>query len=196
MQGQKILLAVMSGAALLSIAMPAAALQMSTPEGWYAEANIGTAHLSGVNYEGSTNNNGATYNLNLGYKIMPYAAIEAGYTKYKNSKIEIDGETLANVSHYSYDLSAKGILPVYDTGFELFAKLGAQHMRAKATAANSSITGDISASNQSTGPYYGIGGQFNVMSELGIVVQWQRAQGNNNTGTEDFFSVGVAFIFV
>jgi hypothetical protein len=42
----------------------------------------------------------------------------------------------------------------------------------------------------------GVGGQLNIMPELGIVVQWQRAQGSSSTGTEDLYSVGLAFMFI
>lgn len=194
MRGYKLLLTVMSGVAASFIASPVMALEMSAPDGWYIEGNVGTGHLSNINYEGSTGNNGLAYNINLGYKFMPYVALEGGYTKYKNNKIVVNSMTVANISHYSYDLALKGILPVVDSGFDLFAKLGAQHMRARATETD--VETDFSSSAQVTGPYFGLGGQFNVMSELGIVVQWQRAQGNHDTGTEDFFSVGLAFIAV
>jgi opacity protein-like surface antigen len=195
MHGQRLLLAVISGAAALSIGSSAQALQMSAPDGWYLEANGGPARLS--NGDGQTSKNGLAYNLNLGYKFMPYVGLEAGYTKYKNSKIVVDDITYADISRYSWDIALKGMFPITDTGVELIGKLGAQYMKARAVSPDSSVTGvEFSDSTDATGPYYGLGIQFNVMSELGIVVQWQRAQGNNNTGTEDLFSVGINFIFV
>ena len=117
MQGYRLLCAVVA----LSIAAPVLALEMSTPDGWYLEANIGSGRLS--NADGQSGN-GPAYNLNLGYKIMPYAAIEAGYTKYKNSKLvgdainsvgQIVSITYASFRRYSYDIAAKSILPLVDT---------------------------------------------------------------------------------
>lgn len=215
MQGQRSLLAVLGGVAVFSMTTSALALEMSVPDGWYGEANGGVAHVSNAN--GETNLNGIAYNLNLGYKIMPYAAVEAGYTKYKNSKIDgtvvtlinsvpvTESATLVEISRYSFDIAAKGILPLADSGFEAFGKLGAQHIRARAASTSSlnnsisTVTGlpaNYSSSANATGVYLGLGLQANIMSELAIVVQWQRAQGNNDTGNVDLFSLGVTFIFV
>lgn len=195
MQGHKLLLAIIGGVAAFTIVTPAQALEMSAPDGWYLEGNIGSARLSNTSYP-STNKNGLAYNLNLGYKFMPYAALEGGYTKYRDSKITYYDVNVANVSRYSYDIAAKGIFPISDSGFEAFAKIGAAHMRAKASSVDSSLTDDFTSSSNATGLYVGLGGQVNIMSELAIVAQWQRAQGKNSTGTEDFFSIGVNFIFV
>lgn len=194
---QKVLkVAVISGLAAVMFTTSALAMQMSAPDGWYLEGNLGSAHLSNVDYEGGASNNGFAWNLNLGYKFMPYAAIEGGYTSYTQSTIVFDGFTLARISRYSYDIAGKGILPIQDSGFELFAKLGAAHMRASATSTDSDPADRFSASANATNFYAGLGAQFNFMPELGVVVQWQRAQGNHDTGTEDFFSVGLAFIAV
>lgn len=211
MQGVKSLLAAMSGVAALSMTTSVFALEMSQPDGWYAEGNVGVSHLSN-GPTGTRNENLGAYNINIGYKIVPYAAVEGGYTKYKNTKIVFNSENIADVSHYSYFIAAKGIWPVADTGFEVFGKLGVNHMRARATTNVTSITTttpnppgppivvvtpiDVSQSGNSTNFYVGIGGQINIMAEMAIVAQWQRAQGNNSTGNEDLYSIGIAFIFV
>ena len=197
MQGQRLLLAVISGIAALSMAAPVLALEMSAPDGWYLEGNVGASRLSNTNYEGSTNKTGATYNINVGYKIMPYAAIEGGYTSYHDSKIVINGTTLANVSHYSYDIAAKGILPITCTGFEMFGKLGAAHARAKASSVDTGITGSFdSHSANATSVYIGLGGQFNVMQEVGIVSNGSAHKEAGAPALKTSFSVGLAIILV
>lgn len=196
MQGKKILLTVLGGIAAISIGSSASALEMSAPNGWYLEGNIGSAHLSNTNFGGaSTSSSGLGGNANLGYKFMPYAGMEIGYSQYPTTKINAsDGTRIGSAKHYSYDIAAKGIIPISDSGFEAFAKLGAQHIQSRLTNDDSSF--DISGSHSSTGLYMGVGGQLNIMPELGIVVQWQRAQGSSSTGTEDLYSVGLAFMFI
>src|SRR5207253_11284852 len=126
MQGHKLLLAAIGGITVFAIATPALALEMSAPDGWYLEGNVGSANLSNTSYS-STNKYGLAYNLNLGYKFMPYAALEAGYTGYRESKITFDDVNIATVKRYSYDIAAKGIVPISDSVFEAFAKIGAAH---------------------------------------------------------------------
>jgi len=188
-------LAVISGLAACLLSTSVLAFEMSAPDGWYLEGNIGASRLSNTNYSGSANNSGAAYNGNLGYKFMPYVAVEGGYTSYNQSKIRFNGMDIANVSHYSYDIAAKGIWPISDCGFEIFGKLGAAHMRTKVSSVDTAIVSFTDSAN-ATNYYVGLGAQVNVMSELGIVAQWQRAQGSNSTGAEDFYSIGLAFIFV
>lgn len=187
------------GLTALGIAMPAFAI-MSVPYGWYLEANAGSSRLSNVSYPGNASSSGIGGNANLGYKFMPYFAMEIGYTQYHNTTITdpTSGNKAANVKHYSYDLAGRGILPIVDSGFELFAKLGVERLAARTTINNTLAAnnlGIVSSSHSSTGLYYGIGGQYYVMPELAINVQWQRAQGNSKTGNLDLFSGGLSFLF-
>lgn len=50
--------------------------EMSVPFGWYIEPNIGTTHVEDTFYGGSTSTSGAGFNLNVGYKFMPFFAME------------------------------------------------------------------------------------------------------------------------
>lgn len=200
MQGNKILLAVVSGLAAISITVPALAQTMSAPSGWYLELNGGSSHISNTDYPGSSSSSGIGGNGNVGYKFMPYFAAEIGYTKYANSSIKAgDGTKAANVTHYSYDIAARGILPISDSGVEAFGKLGAQHISSHISLVNNAAANSIGlggSSHTSTGLYIGLGGQMYFSPEFAGVVQWQRAQGSSGTGTEDLYSIGISFIFV
>jgi hypothetical protein len=173
---------------------------MSAPDGWYLEGNVGSAHLSNTNYPGSTSSSGIGANANLGYKFMPYGALEIGYTYYPNTNITAANDVkAAEVTHYSYDLAVRGILPIADSGAEAFAKLGAQRIVARVSIdddAAADALGLSSSSHSSTGLYIGVGGQYYFTPELAVVVQWQRAQGSSSTGTEDLFSAGLSFLFI
>ncbi|MFZ2316151.1 MAG: outer membrane beta-barrel protein [Gammaproteobacteria bacterium] len=194
---KKILLAA-CGLVAMAMATPALAV-MSVPFGWYLEGNVGSSHLSNVNYSGSSSSSGVGGNANLGYKFMPYFAMEAGYTQYANSSIKDNtGTKAASVKHYSYDLAGRGIFPITDSGFELFAKLGVQRINAKTSISDQTAANNLgisSSQHNTTGLYLGAGGQYYMMPELAVNVQWQRAQGNSNSGTEDLYSVGLSFIF-
>jgi hypothetical protein len=173
---------------------------MSQPCGWYIEGNAGSTHIRGEHLRGdfSTNNSGSGigYNGNIGYKFMPYFAIEAGYTRYGGKKVTFDSVTLAQLTLDMYDLAGKGILPIMDSGFELFAKLGAQRLNVRISPNSNGNTFGIGSSSHTHYDYFiGIGGQYYLWPELAIVVQWQRANGSSTTGTVDLISGGLSFMF-
>src|SRR5690349_1387632 len=114
------------------------ASQMSVPYGWYVEGNGGYSTLTGASYPGKVNSSGFGGNANLGYKFMPYVGVEIGYSLYAGTSIQMPGPgtMVAKAKHYSYDIAARGILPIVDSGFELFAKLGAQHIASSVSIKN------------------------------------------------------------
>jgi len=201
MQGNKWFLALLTSVAAVSLTSPAMAACMSAPDGWYFEANVGSSHLSNDNFPGDSSSSGVGFNGNFGYKFMPYGAIEAGVARYPETEISdlVTGDLAATVKHYSYDLAAKAILPISDSGFEGFAKLGVVRLVSKTTINNNDVASSMNigiSSNSSTGIYLGIGGQYYISPEFAVVAQWQRAHGNVDTGSEDLFSIGVSILFV
>lgn len=172
---------------------------MSAPYGWYAELNVGSTRVSNVSYPGRSSTSGIGGNLNLGYKFMPYFGLEVGYTRYANSSLTDQfGTKAATVKHFSYDLAARGILPMSFTGFELFAKLGVQRNNASFTIDNGVAANNIgltSSNHSNTALYMGAGGQYYISPEIAVVVQWQRADGNGNVGIMDLYSLGFSVLF-
>jgi hypothetical protein len=173
---------------------------MSVPNGWYLEGNAGSSHLSNKSYgAGNASSSGIGGNANIGYKFMPFMGLEIGYSRYQNTKIKApDGTKAGEDKHYSYDIAARGILPLADSGVELFAKLGAQRIVSHVSLVDNTAANQIglaSSQHSSTGLYMGVGGQYYFWPELAVVAQWQRAQGSSSSGTEDLFGVGLSFIF-
>lgn len=175
---------------------------VSTPFGWYLEANGGATKITNEDNDyvgGSSSTSGFGGSGVVGYKFMPYFAGEAGYMRFANTDIEAPGGTGAGTTkRYSIYLAAKGILPVYDTGMEFFGKLGVQRLKSCTEIDDETAAAAIGLSNSShskTGVFVGLGGQYYFMPELAMVVQWARAQGNNATGTADLFSIGASYIF-
>ena len=172
------------------------------PMGWYLEGNLGWSQINNVSYAPNTNisSNGFGWNLNAGYKFMPYFATEIGYTSYQNGTINFNGTKVGKVVPYSYDLAAKAIIPIQDTGGEVFAKLGAARARSKVTASNAALlaangetlnTGNFT----STDFYFGVGGDYFFMPNAAVNVQWNRADGNKKTGNLDLLSIGLTYLF-
>ncbi len=168
------------------------------PSGWYLEANGGNSRLSNVDTGPgvSLSNSGLGLNLNAGYKFIPFFAAEIGYGKYADSTLKFLGTKVGDVSYYSYDAAAKALLPIGDTGAELFAKLGVAHINAKIEGSNNNlgvlVDNDSSSSN---GYYFGLGADYSFMPAMAVNVQWQRAKGNDDTGNLDLYSLGISYLF-
>lgn len=176
---------------------------MAIPMGWYIEGNVGSSKSSNNNYGSnlSGGNSGTGWNINGGYKFMPYFAGEVGYTQYVKGKVKYNSTNVANDSpRYSYYLAGKGILPISDSGFDLFAKLGVARISTRVQVTNQNLlnangVGINAGSHTATGAYFGFGGDYNFTPAFTINAQWNRAKGNSNTGNLDLYSVGLSYIF-
>lgn len=197
MQGKTYLVAA-SAMAAFTFASSAFAI-LSVPNGWYLEGNAGSTSTSNTSYPGDVSSSGIGGNANLGYKFMPFFALEMGYTLYANTTIKNNaGTKAASVRVYSYDLAGKAILPITDSGLEAFVKLGGQRLNESFTiknAAAAAALGVSSGSHNATGFYLAGGLQYYFIPELAVNAQWARAQGNNTTGNYDLLSGGISFIF-
>ncbi|EKD73964.1 MAG: hypothetical protein ACD_45C00124G0004 [uncultured bacterium] len=174
------------------------------PVGWYVEGNLGSSRLTNTNYvsgaNGSPSSSGVAWNVNGGYKFMPYFATEAGYTKYSGATSKASGTTVAKNSSYSYDVAAKGMLLLGDSNADLFAKIGVARLNSNVTIRNQSFVtaNGITVNNgksRTTGYYFGLGIEYSFWSNFLVNTQWQRARGNTHTGNMDLFSIGAGYIF-
>jgi OOP family OmpA-OmpF porin len=196
MQAKRIVTALCGIGVFLTV-LPAFAV-MSAPEGWYLEANAGSTYISNDNYPGSNSVSGLGANANVGYKFLPYVSGEIGYTHYANVNIKNGSTKAATARTYSYDIAAKGMVPIADSGFEPFAKVGIQRLNASVSIDNQTAADGIGiskTSNKKTGPYWALGGQMYFTPEFAVVGQWAQAVGSNSTGTLSLLSLGISFIF-
>lgn len=181
------------GAATFTLASP------SAPDGWYLEGNLGSSRSSGVNYGTGTSysGKGVGWNVNGGYKFVQYFSTEVGFTSYAENSVKASNTKVANVSHYSYDIAGKAVMPLNASGFDLFAKLGLARTHSNVSSKTSvpGVTVNNAGTNNATGAYYGLGGDYSFTPNLSALVQWARAKGNSNIGSLDLVSVGLAYIF-
>lgn len=175
---------------------------IAIPTSWYIEGNVGSSRISNVNYGTGLSNtsSGFGWNLNGGYKFMPYFAAELGYTSYAKTKIKFNGAGVANDTHYSYYLAAKGILPISDSGVDLFAKLGIARINDHVTISdpttvnNNGLTVNA-GSHAVTAAYFGVGADYFFLPNAAVNIQWNRAKGNKTTGNLDLYSIGLSYLF-
>lgn len=172
------------------------------PDGWYLEANVGQSSIHSGKYvvNGSTTGSGFGWNINLGYLFMPYFAAEMGYTNYSHTQGKYGGTQVATGTMYSYDLAGKGILPVSDSGFAIFAKIGVQRIHSQVLTRNNAfiVANNVTVNSGTathTGVLVGLGASYAFRPELLGVAQWQRAKGNTKTGDLDLLSIGVSYNF-
>lgn len=203
MKKMKRILSIVVGATLLGSAFSAFAVT-SVPSGWYVEGNTGFANLNNSNFGSGTSASSSVswwgWNANGGFKFMPYFATEFGLSKYPTTTIRTNSVNIGQSSNWSYDLAGKGILPVGDSGFEFFAKLGLARLYSHVTNTNAAYTNanNVSLNTGSrtvTGAYLGAGADYNFMPNLGVLLQWQRAKGNSITGNEDLYTLGLNYNF-
>jgi hypothetical protein len=168
----------------------------------YAEGNAGQSRVSqGYPTPSSSTNSGFGWNANGGYKFNPFAAAEVGYTRYADVRVRNSlGTNVASNSHYSYDIIAKGIMPIGTTGAEIFVKAGISRIQSNISITNyaaAAASGLVfkTGTHISSGVYMGAGGEYSVTPNLLINLQWAKAKGTSSTGDGNLYSGGLSFIF-
>lgn len=172
------------------------------PVGWYLEGNLGASKISSVSYAPNTSisSTGLGWNLNGGYKFFPYFAAEIGYTSYASGTINFNGTKVGKDQAQAVDLAGKAIIPIQETGAEIFAKLGAARTKSVVTVTNASLLAangeTLSTGNfRSTALYFGLGADYAFIPNAAVNLQWNRIDGNSKTGNLDLLSLGLSYLF-
>ena len=177
---------------------------LSPPKGWYIDGNVGLSNVDNTSFGNGTkletNTNSFGLNVNAGYKFFPYFALEMGYTRYARENIQFNGATVAKLNPSAYDISTKAILPVQNSGFEFFAKVGVARLLSKVTindqnSINVNGLTVTSGTTKVTGVYYGVGGEYYFWPTTGVHLSWTEIIGNNQTGNPMLIALGITHIF-
>lgn len=192
-------LASLLGTAALLLLPPAFAVT-SVTSGWYVEGTLGTSkQQDNSNGNLSTSETGLAGSASIGYKFMPFVGTEIGYTQYSLQRLQNNGTTVVKDRLSNYFGAVKGIIPIANSGFEPFAKVGISRLRSKNQIidnAAATAAGANPHNASSTGFYMAAGAQYYFLPELAIVAEWARANGNSSsTGSMDLYSVGLSYIF-
>lgn len=186
--------------ALVASAMPAMAQWNAPPRTpWYFGAGAGGGHLnrSGNDITGIPNaqldTNETAYTVRMGYMFSPYWGIEAAYYDFGKYKFHgslpgagsIDGEAKAK----SAGVNLVGVLPI--DRFDLYGRLGWTRSELKVNASSSNFTTPANVKDKENGALYGVGGRWNFMPNIGLFVEWDKA----DKIRVDSYLIGVDFKF-
>jgi len=187
-------------AALAASAMPAMAQWMAPPQTpWYIGAGVGGAHLNRSANDllglpnASLDTNETAYTVRLGYRFSPYWAVEAAY--YDFGKFAFHG-TLPGAGSLDGEFKAKsagvnlvGILPIDQ--FDLYGRIGWSRSELKANVSSSVFTTPLNSKDKENGALYGVGGRWNFMRNVGVFVEWDKA----DKIRVDAYTIGIDFRF-
>ena len=187
--------------ALLSVLVSftaAAEAAFPPPQGWYIEGNGGYSTVTSKSYNvPNARRSGTGWNINVGYKLTTFFSAEAGYTHYFPTRL-YNGPKLGEDKHYSYDLSAKAILPISDSSVDAFGKLGIARVHSDINITNQSLASglNLTAGAQNvTGLYMAFGLEYYFAPSMAANIQWARAHGNSQTGDLNLYAVGLSYNF-
>ena len=169
---------------------------------WYLEGNVGRVHVGDANFADNTSldTSGTAWNINIGYRIIPYFALEGGYTNYPDSIINYNTQEIGKNEQSSYDLAAKAIIPFMESGLSVFGKVGIAWVRSDVKATDQAL---IDANNitlstghsSSSALLYGFGAEYAVWSNVAANLQWSRIDGDDQVGNIDSYFVGISYTF-
>ena len=151
--------------------MTLAYAEVPIAKGWYIDAAAG---MTNTNSSDGDDNNALGYNVNAGYKFIPFLGLEAGYTSYGTSSSSFTG-------NHAIDIAVKGIIPFPEIGAEIFAKLGGAKVYPN-------------DSDNESGLYYSFGGSYYFTSHFSGILQWSQARGGKDAGPFDLLSIGFGYL--
>jgi hypothetical protein len=184
-------------AALAASTLPVMAQWMAPPRTpWYIGAGVGGGHLNrsasdlGLGSSASLDTNETSYNVRLGYMFSPYWGVEAAYYDFgkyafhSNSVVgALDGEFKAK----SAGVNLVGVLPI--DRFDLYGRIGWSRSELKANVSNDAFV--LNAKDKENGALYGVGGRWNFMPNIGLFVEWDKA----DKIRVDSYLIGIDFKF-
>ena len=172
---------VLLGALSLCFSSTASAV-VSLSNGFYGEGSIGyafvTANTSNT-FNGSSlrRDDGLAGGFILGYKFIPYLAIDVGYTTYPH----------VYISTWAAHVALKGIYPLGDGTWDVFAKAGAAYASgAKDALLRTTADGVF---------YYGAGFTYWFQPDFGALIQTAGILGEHNVSTIYSATVGLVYFF-
>jgi OOP family OmpA-OmpF porin len=179
-----------SWVAALGIAAAMFALPASAQ--WYAGVGLGQSTFKGdLSCAGtagfSCSDTDTALKIFGGYQINPNFAAEATYHDF--GKVSLSGGGLsASIKSHAFDVSALGMLP-FATHFAAYARLGVYF----ASSDGTSNVG-VNASQSNSGFTYGLGLQWDPISNIGVRVEYQAYNqvGGGDLGKGDIQVLGVS----
>lgn len=165
---------------------PAAFAMDPSLHGFYVGGAIGDASVefeddeTGETFDGDDTG----YKVIVGYRIIDWVAVELSYSDYGDPVDEFAGVDLES-SYDAKSVSVLGMLPLKN--FDLFGRLGFARLDTEFTAVGFNVTD----TQESTEPLFGLGAQYRPNTNLAIRVEWEAvlldANNDDDDDWDDFF---------
>jgi OmpA-OmpF porin, OOP family len=180
------------GSRVAALGIVAAMFALPANAQWYAGAGVGQSTFKGdLSCAGtaplSCSDTDTALKVFGGYQINRNFAAEATYQDF--GKVSLSGGGVsASIKSHAFDVSALGMLP-FATHFAAYARLGVYF----ASSDGTSNVG-INASKSNSDLTYGLGLQWDPMSNLGVRVEYQVYSnvGGGDLGKGDIQVLGVS----
>lgn len=198
--------------ALAAAALPLAAQAADT--GWYAGADVGQAHYSGVSGQAAplggtihVSDSDTGYRFTGGYQFNEYWGAEASYVDFGQAETNITvttptpGAVSGKRQDHGFVFAGTGTYP-FNSDWSVFGRLGTimGHVQNKVSGSGSLSTANVDESSTDWKVTYGIGVDWNFHPNWTLRAGWDQfsSLGNQNkTGENDvnFASVGIVYRF-
>lgn len=167
-----------------------------------ADAALTSAGASALSSSGKSNSN--KWRLQLGYKVNPNFAVEAGYIDFGKARYSASytgGTAEGTVKAGGIDVAALGILPLTDN-LSVFGKAGlvAAHVKSELSATGTAAAASGSATANVISPLFGVGLDYKLSDAVDLRTEYDHASNLGKSGktgkmTADMLSVGLAYHF-
>lgn len=153
---------------------------------FFVGVNAGSAKIDEPGFESTT-----AYGLLGGYSFNQNFAAEVAYTNF-GSKDYVRSSGSLTVKSSAFSVSGVGSYP-FNEIFSVFAKVGVASTKFDSF---SGVIAGLTGSASNTDLTWGIGGQFNITSQMGVRIGYDLYKiGEGVTSDQKLTSIGVVFKF-
>ena len=137
---------------------------------------------------GVTNVSNNSYGLRLlgGYQFAKHWAAELGLTWFNSTDVTASG-TKQDVSQWSVELAAKGILPIKDA-FSFYSKLGPSYI-------SQDRGGSLGNDEEQVTLYYAVGFQYDFKRNISFDISFNQWVGVGDLGSAYLIAGGISYSF-
>lgn len=166
--------------ALLIATVASIGIANAATPGAYVGGGLGLSNVSGFTDAKTNDDGGLGGTLFVGYNLIPYFGIEAGYRKYAKADYQMSqmyyNDVIFGYDMYAFTLVGKGYLPIGENSpLNLFISLGAAEVYGKANVKNFKS----SSSNNALLVTSGIGITYDINSNLTVSCEYTFTQGKS-----------------
>ncbi len=168
----------------------------------YSVGYLGNSNPTQIN--NVQNKDGFAWNLYAGYSINQYIGLQFDYTQFRNTTVSgwnLNATQTFSGTYKEYALTWSVVtqVPVMDTGFNIYAQLGLNYLRANVNTVGAF---NFKTTPASWGPAFGAGVNYNFGNDITVKTGWVRFSGNNEINSSnyipsiDIFGMGLTYSFV